>query len=443
MRDRVRGWLVAAAVGLAVGCGGGGDEATLATPSVDLEKLEPTGQQVVFWYQHQRARAKALLEMIDEFNQTNTHGITVRGEYAGGYGDIYNKMVVGLQGGSVADLVVAYQNQALEYLLADGIVDLTPYMTSPRWGLSAAARADYVSAFLGQDNIRGQQIALPPNRSIEVLYYNADWLGELGADGPPQTWDEFARLCRAAREQPFSANTDSDRSVGFILDEDASRMASMTYSRGGEFLDEAGSAYTLDTPELAASMRLMQELIAEGAAELMGEDYGDQTAFNIGESLFMLRSTSGLPFVRDGVAEGAGFAWDVAPPPHSTAEPVVNFYGASVSVCKTTPERQLAAWLFLKWFTEPAQQARWVKASNYFPARKSTRGLLADYMRGNPRYAHAYELLDYGKPEPALAGYEGVRREISKAVVRVVQGADVATTLKRLQREADAILDDN
>ena len=437
MRPTVR-WMVAAA-GLAAGCGSGGEG---PPPPVDLESLDPRGQPVVFWYQHQRAREQALLEMIAEFNRTNPHGIGVRGEFAGSYGDIYNKMVVGLQGGSVADLVVAYQNQAREYLLADGIVDLTPYMTSPRWGLSEAESADYVQAFLRQDRIGGRQIALPPNRSIEVLYYNIDWLRELDAGGPPATWEKFAHLCRGARDRPFSGSPVETRSLGFVLDEDASRAASMTFSRGGDFLDPEGTSYRLDTPEMTASLRLMQDLVAEGAVELMGEAYGDQTAFNVGESLFMLRSTSGLPFVQEGVASGAGFDWGVTAPPQAGPEPVVNFYGASVSVCRTTPERQLAAWLFLKWFTEPPQQARWVKASNYFPVRKSTRPLLAEYLEKNPRYASAYQLLEYGKAEPSLPGYEAVRRLISSTVVKVVQGADVESSLRRLQREADATLED-
>lgn len=438
MRPTLRKWWMAAAAGLAASCGGRDAPA----PAVDLEAVDPQGQEVVFWYQHQRAREQALQEMIADFNETNPHGIRVRGEFAGSYGDIYNKMVVGLQGGSVADLVVAYQNQAWEYLLADGIVDLIPYMTSARWGLSQAAAADYVEAFLLQDRIEGRQIALPPNRSIEVLYHNMDWLRELGAPGPPATWEEFARLCRAARDQPFSGNPAGMRSLGFVLDVDASRAASMTFSRGGDFLDPAGTSYRLDTPEMAASLQLMQELAAEGAVELMGEAYGDQTAFNIGEALFMLRSTSGLPFVQEGVASGADFDWGVAPPPQAGPEPVVNFYGASISVCRTTPERQLAAWLFLKWFTEPPQQARWVKASNYFPARKSTRRLLADYLEQNPRYASAYQLLEYGKAEPSLPGYEAVRRLISSTVVRVVQGAEVESSLTRLQQEAQATLHD-
>ena len=438
MKPTHRRWWMVAVAGLAAGCGGGDAPA----PAVDVESVDPQGQEVVFWYQHQRARERALKEMIADFNGTNPHGIRVRGEFAGSYGDIYNKMVVGLQGGNVADLVVAYQNQAREYLLADGIVDLIPYMTSPRWGLSQAAAADYVGAFLNQDRIGCRQIALPPNRSIEVLYYNMDWLRELGAPGPPATWEEFARMCRAARDQPFSGNPAGVRSLGFVLEEDASRAASMTFSRGGDFLDPAGTSYRLDTPELTASLRLMQELATEGAVALMGEAYGDQTAFNIGEALFMLRSTSGLPFVQEGVASGADFDWGVAAPPQAGPEPVVNFYGASISVCRTTPERQLAAWLFLKWFTEPPQQARWVKASNYFPARRSTRRLLADYLEQNPRYASAYRLLEYGKAEPSLPGYEAVRRLISRAVVKALQGADVESTLSRLQQEAQATLQD-
>ena len=74
--------------------------------------------------------------------------------------------------------------------------------------------------------------------------------------------------------------------------------------------------------------------------------------------------------------------------------------------------------------------------------QKSTRRLLADYLEQNPRYASAYQLLEYGKAEPSLPGYEAVRRLISSTVVRVVQGAEVESSLTRLQQEAQATLHD-
>ena len=421
-------------------CGQPEDTGSQQTP-VDLETVEPKGQEITFWYQHTREREDELLKLIADFNRTNPHGITVRGEYAGKYNDIYNKMIVGLQGGSVPNLLVAYQNQARAYYRAEGIVDLTPYIHSPRWGLSREAQADYFKAFMAQDKIDGVQIGFPPNRSMEVFYYNIDWLRELGYEVPPRTWSEFAEMCRKAKDQPFSKSVDSSRSLGFLLEIDASRLASLVFSRGGDFADAAVTAYTLDTPEVRQVLKLMVELIDDGAAGLVGEEYGDQKEFGTGQVLFNLRSSSGLPFYRSAVEEdGVGFSWDVTHPPYTGDRPFVNVYGASISVCRTTPEAQLASWLFLKWFTESAQQASWVRTSNYFPVRKSTAGELKSYFAENPQYKSAYDLLEYGKSEPSLGTYQQVRRLIQDAMVEILDGGDMDRVLANLEKAANRTL---
>ena len=60
----------------------------------NVEALDPSEQRVTFWYQHTRERETALQELIADYNEENEHGIVVKGEYAGAYSDIYNKMVV-------------------------------------------------------------------------------------------------------------------------------------------------------------------------------------------------------------------------------------------------------------------------------------------------------------------------------------------------------------
>ena len=416
---------------------GGGDESARPQEKVVLEELDPSGQEVVFWYQHTREREDELLRMIEDFNRTNPHGITVRGEYAGKYNDIYNKMIVGLQGGTLPHLVVAYQNQARAYYQEEGIVDLNPFMVSPKWGLDSQARADFFQPFLKQDNIDGVQTGLPPNRSMEVLYYNIDWLEELGFDAPPATWDKFAEMCRKAKEQPFSKSPDQSRSLGFLLEIDASRLASMIFSVGGDLVDAEGKGYTLDTPHLRQVLGRMMGLMGEKAVGIVSEDYGDQKEFSVGQVLFALRSSSGLPYFKSAIEEdGVGFRWGVTHLPSGPAGPVVNVYGASISVCKIAPEGQMAAWFFLKWFTEPAQQARWVRASNYFPVRKSTAQELVEYFVENPQYKAAYDLLGYGKSEPSVAGYQQVRRLIQDAMVDIFDGGDVDQVLERLETAA-------
>ena len=403
----------------------------------NVEALDPSEQRVTFWYQHTRERETALQELIADYNEENEHGIVVKGEYAGSYSDIYNKMVVGIQANALPSLVVAYQNQAMAYYRDGGIVDIAPYMDSPKWGLSRAEKSDFIQSFLKQDFIGGAQVGFPPNRSLEVFYYNVDWLRELGFDNPPRTWDEFAQMCRLARDNPFSRSEDKGRSLGFLIEAEASRLASLVFTRGGDLVDETLSRYTIETPAMRGALSMLRGLMEDGSIELMGEEYGDQREFAAGQVLFILRSSSGLPFVTSAVKDGLDFTWTVTYPPNELEEPVVNVYGASVSLCKTTPQQQLAAWLFVKWFTEPAQQARWVRASNYFPVRRSTASELDEYFEKNARYKAAYGLLDFGKSEPTLSGYQQVRRVLQQAMVEIIEGGDVDRVLADVQQDAN------
>ena len=113
-------------------------------------------------------------------------------------------------------------------------------------------------------------------------------------------------------------------------------------------MDEQQRAYTLDSPEVREALLMLRELVVDGALELAFESDEGWRDFSTGEVLFFLSSSTGIPHVESAVAAGPGFNWQVAPLPHSTPEPVLNVYGASVAVCRTTPATQLAAGLFLK-----------------------------------------------------------------------------------------------
>ena len=418
------------------------------TPSPDemdpLADIDPSGQTVTYWYQHSRSREEGLQKMIERFNSTNEWGITVKGEYQGHYGEIYKKMLAAIAAGEVPSLVVAYQNQSASYQLADALVDMNQYVNSAKWGYSEEELKDFFPAFLQSDisqQFGGMRLGFPPNRSVEIMYYNADWLKELGYDGPPTTWDEFREMACKAVKQPFSKGPGTG--MGYEVSTDASRFASMVFSRGGKLMNDDMSAYTYDTPEAHDAMQFVQDLYKDGCADLIAEKYGDQADFGAGKLLFTIGSSSGMPYYKSTVADGANFNWSVAALPHTTPEPVVDIYGASLSIPKTTPEEQLAAWLFVKWFDEPEQQAEWAQISNYFPVRKSTAAEMGDYFAQNPAYATAFSLLKYGEVEAPVAGYDVVRKKVSEAFSAMVEGADVDQTLAELQQTANEILAEN
>ena len=411
----------------------------------DYEMVDPSGTTISFWHQHTRDREEALNKIVSDFNANNPYGITVVAEYQGGYGDIFQKMLPVLGSADTPNLVVAYQNQAATYELGDGMLDLTPLVDSEKWGLADDEKADFFQGFYSADvfpSFGGERLGFPPNRSMEVMYYNSDWLAELGYDGPPSTPEEFKEMACAASQNPFSGAT-SEGSIGYELSVDASRFASWTFAFGGDVFDYDASAFSYNSPAAQEAMTFLQSLFDEGCAQVVTERFGDQTNFGAGRTLFTVGSSSGLPFYKSAVDEGATHSWSVAPLPYTTPEPVMNIYGASVSIpTGHTAEENLATWLFVKYYTSAEVQADWARASNYFPVRQSVADGLGDYFSTNPAYQTAFELLPYGQAEPPVPGYDFVRDIVSQEMAAIADGAPVAETLDFLNAEANLILED-
>lgn len=417
-------------------------EVVVAEPEFSWENVDPSGQEIIFWHQHSKEREAALLEIVDEFNSTNEWGINVIAEYQGGYGDIFNKMLGVLNSLDAPDIVVAYQNQAATYQLSDALFDMNQLIDSPKWGIAKDDQADFFPGFFAQDvfpSFGNKRLGFPPNRSMEVLYYNMDWLKELGYDAPPTTPDEFKEMACKAVDQPFSKAT-VEGAKGYELSIDASRWASWTFAFGGDIYDYNANQYTYNSEGSQQALSFISDLIEEGCASQVVERYGDQTDFGNGSLLFAVGSSSGLPYYGSAVDAGAEFEWSVAAIPHTTEDPVMNVYGASVSIPLTTPERQLASWLFVKYYTTPDVQAKWATVSNYFPVRQSVVSGLDEVFNSVPGYKTAFDMLQYSHFEPPVPGYDFVRNEVSSAMAAIVDGAEVGSTLADLDVLANEIL---
>ncbi|MBK8135298.1 MAG: extracellular solute-binding protein [Anaerolineae bacterium] len=425
-----------------------------AQDMMSWEDVDPSGQTVVFWHQHTGGREEQLQAIVADFNASNEYGITVEALNQGSYNDIYQRMTVNLASGeALPNLVVAYSNQSATYYLLDGLVDINSLVASEKWGLSEEDVADFFPGFYNGDvfpQYDGARLGFPPNRSMEVMYYNADWLAELKAagaisfDGPPTTPEQFKEAACAATANPFSGATTDTPAVGYQLSMDASRYASWTFAHGGDIFDGANNAYTLDSEGAVAAISFLKDLFDNGCAGEIFENFGDQTNFGNGATLFTVGSSSGLPFYGTAVSEGAGFNWSLDAIPHTTETPVQNIYGASVSIPKTTPEQELAAWLFVKYYTSPEVQAAWGLASNYFPVRASSAASLTEYMEANPAYKTAFDLLPFTKAEPPVAGYDPVRAEMARVMQAIVTNSDtrpIAEILAELTEFANAELE--
>lgn len=413
-----------------------------------LAGVDPRGQSIIWWHQHSGSREEKLLPLVEQFNETNECGITVEAQNQGGYNDIRDKVNVSSAAGEQpAALVVGYQNDQAFYQLNETLVDLDPYLDDAYWGLTAEDKDDFFESFITQgihpafDN---QRLGFPPNRSMEVLYYNQTWLEELGFDGPPTTPEEFKEMACAGAED------NGDGTGGYILRDDASAVAAWTLAFGGDILNEEGTGYKYDGDATVQAMTMLKEMLDEGCAFFYTEGYPNP-AFAARQGIFTQGSSSGLPYYSGDVAtiaeeEGREEdVWGVTAIPHTTADPVQNIYGADIMITNTTPEKQLAAWEFIKWFTSPEIQAEWNQISGYFPTRRGTVEFLGDYKDENPQWSTALDLLPYGSYEPQLISYQSTRDAAQAAfneIMQLVEGwtaEDIIAILTALTEEANEL----
>lgn len=422
-----------------------------ASAEIDSIVLEGKNVEVVMWHNRSQSDQDLLQAMLDEFNEKNPYGITARAEIAGAsYNDVYNKINAAIQAGDPPNLAVAYQNQAALYRSQGAIIDLTPYINSTKYGLTAEDKADYFQAFLKSDanpQFKGEILGFPTQRSLEVMYYNKDWLQKLGYSEPPKDWETFEEIVCKAAQEPGKA--------GWAFIHEASNFASQVFARGGRILAEDGKSYVFNSQAGQDTLKMIQRLAANKClVEIpVSERYGEQNRFASGDILFVFASSSGMAYYQAAVASAANFAWDIAPLPQATKDMHMNLYGASLSVFKTTPEEQLASWLVIKWLGEKEQTARWAAKTGYMAVRASAKDEVIAKFKADEKwaavadsYAKLFDWAQYGMVESPVAGYDPVRSLIDTDLMSVVvndPNADVKALLDAAVAKANEILKEN
>jgi multiple sugar transport system substrate-binding protein len=400
------------------------------SPEGELAGVDPTGVEFDWWHQYSGSREQRLMELVGDFNQTNPWNITVNASAQGGYRDISQKVMTGLTTGDLPVLVVAYQIQALEYSQAGAVFNIQTLVDDGIWGLNDVERTDYLMGLLDQDIDPGSgaRLGFPLSRSFEVLYYNVAALEQLGYAAPPTTWDEFGEMACA-----YAANG----SPGYVFSPSVTTVFALNLTQGASWTDPDSGTIRLDNPTMIDTLTSLQTWVQDSCAQVTSQQqpYSDRNVFAAGQSLFWIGSSASMPYLVDGPAFGVAYL------PYNDT-PGVEAYGASQTILQggsITPEQQVAAWLFLRWLSEPAQQAKWTELTGGYPVRKTLDPQLAARFEATPQMLAAWELLQSGviltEPTPLLD--QQLRQEASEAFNNILAlGADVKATLESLDISA-------
>ncbi len=410
----------------------------------------PMGLTIDYWHEWDGAQAEAMTLIIDDFNMSNEWGISVEQVYQGNTGGLIDQLSTGIVSGELPNLSGAvFTNNAMGYYLDGVLVPLDAYMEHPVWGFDDMGMENLNHSLLGINRVpfepfSDQLLAWPVGMSANVLSVNLDMLAGLGMDGPPTDLASFREAACAANELSGDAGEDVQ---GFPLRTNDNDMYSFIVANGGYIYDEMEGAYSFSNEKSVEVLQFFQDLYADGCAYIPDGPYVNTADFAFGLNPMAVGSSVGVPFIsKDIEASGNSMDWVNTTVPWSGDNRTLQVYQRSMGLYVSSPELQLATWLFLKHLASPASQVTWTEYAQYQPyTRAGLEGLSEAFLTANPQFNSVREvLLDGGTniwSEPVLVGSDRVGSVVQELIANVTAGGqNVMEAAIAAENEANEII---
>jgi ABC-type glycerol-3-phosphate transport system substrate-binding protein len=246
----------------------------------------------------------------------------------------------------------------------------------------------------------------------------------------------FKEVCQAT-----TLDTTGDNRVdvyGFGFDPRADFATAWLNSRGGSILNEEGTHTSFNSDEGVRTLALLQETAKSGC--FLNSGANAIRDFARGKVALIFAQTTQLPEIFDAVEARGGFRWNVSPVPYGRRDPTLTISGPSWVMLKSTPSKQLASWLFIRWFAETPQAVRWSQLTGLLPLRQSAGLGLADEFAANAGLKVAFDLLTVAQAQPDVPQWDAIAELLVHAVSASVQGNDPQQMLNEAAQAADNLL---
>lgn len=375
--------------------------------------------KVTFWHAMGGPLGDALKAMVDDFERLH-QDVDVELVSMSDYGTLSQKLMAAVQVNAPPNLAQMYESWTTQFHKLGKLVVLDSIIHGPE-GLTTAELADFFPAFIDDNTWDGRIVTMPFNKSLQVFFYNIDTLEAYGFREFPKTWPEFrsmaSRLSNKAQGRYGTTGLVTEAVFGAMLRQ-----------KGGDYFDAGNRKVTFNSRAGVEAARFMRDMAAVDSSVAYGGGYEAQNDFIVGKTATMLSTSVSWAHVRAKIEFPVGMA-----PLPSWGRPNVLSQGTNVGVFRTGDAQQVAAcWKFIKWFTEPEQQAKWAEMTFYVPVRRSSLAApgYAALMARTPGMTEAWAQLEYMSFEPKIEAWFGGRKAVGEALEQIVRtGVDPQAAL--------------
>ena len=382
------------------------------------------GLELDFWYVWDLdLPGKGMNAIVDRFNQENEWGIIIKPVDQGLVLDPLDSMEMAFEGGVSPHLLLSDPSEIVSWYQDGLTVDLEPFLNDPAAGFSISEQNDYYSEILDDFIIEGSiRPGFPFSQTIQVIYYNQSWADELGYSYPPNSGEDLEKQACAASGGRELSPSSQFQATGILLLPEAANIVAAAYAYDGYFLNPEREGYLFNSSEIQDLAEDWQGLVRQGCG-MTFYMYPDPMSselsleyFNQRKTLMFTGSSEMMEYVSTGANEtGRADDWEMLPFFGPDGNKAVSSEIQSIVIFNSSPEEELASWLFLKYLSSPETQAEWAQYSRYYPTRKSSLRLLRDFRTENPHWSQGLNLLKYSSGMPLDPSWNTVKLSIGDA----------------------------
>lgn len=332
---------------------------------------------LTIWHVYGGQTDSPLNDMIDEFNQTvgKEEGISVQVTSVTNTNTIHEGVLASANkepgSSELPDMFVSYPKTVLAMPDADVLVDYRDYFTEQEFEL-------FMPEFLNEGVIDDRQVILPVAKSTEVMFINktafdrfADATGAELAD--LQTWEGLYETAEqyTAWSDAQTPDIPEDGKVFFVHDYHFNYFQVGVESLGENFFEGDTIAFG---EKFSKIWEPYAEAAVNGAVWLQG-GYATEP-LRTGDSIVSVASSASILYYSDVVTYADNTSEEIEIialpcPVFKEGNRMVMQRGAGICTVKSTPEREKAACIFLKWLTEPENNVRFVTQTGYMPVTEA------------------------------------------------------------------------
>ena len=411
--------------------GGSGASASAAT---DWSKVKPAAK-ISFMSSHPGTSQPIEQTLIDAFQKANPDIKVDLITGGANYEEVAQKFQTSQAGNSVPDVVVASDVWWFRYTLSSTIVPVDDILKSV-----SDKTGDYNSTLYDDYKYNDSHWAVPYARSTPLFYYNKDHFKAAGVpDRAPKTWDEFAEWAPKIKAAN-AASTGYTNAYQYpaLAGYAGWTLQNVLWGYGGGWSNKWD--ITADSEASVKAIQWVQDTInKDGWAGVSSKDaVSDMTAGAVSATVSSTGDLVGT--IKAAKAKNMSIGVGFLPGGPVSSSPVCPTGGAGLVIAKkTSPERQLAAAMFISFMTNASSTAQFSAATGYMPVR--TNADMTSVISATPEIQVALDQLKVTKSQDyARVFLPGADQEMAKSAAKFMnEKADVKTTLTALKSTLEGI----